>query len=114
MDAKELKTAEEFREFFASIPEDEWHTCSPIRKVNSCCILGHLGLNGYELNPPAERLADTLIEHFPDVDARKKSDFVWMLNDGIYGPLKNKAIYHPRANVLAALDSIIAQQKGAE
>jgi hypothetical protein len=41
---KELKTREQFLEFFRQIPEDNWTSVVLERDDGACCALGHLGI----------------------------------------------------------------------
>jgi hypothetical protein len=103
MDAtKELKTAEDFRDFFAGIPEDKWCVGFYTDRQDRHCALGHLG----QYQPSAYHFRDLLGKSFGAHSS---------INDGSpFCPPQFRRLQTPKARILAALDSIIAQQKGAE
>lgn len=102
-----MKTAQEFRAFFEAIPDEKWD-CGGYwhPPTGACCAYGHLGVRlpiQEATNGDAQRLGEIFAEFGFGVVA---------VNDGKL--MRFSHLYGAKARILAALDEIIAKEKGQQ
>lgn len=94
----ELKTVDDFIEFFSGIPEEQW-CCESFKNPDGrCCAAGHLGEDAFTETKNGSNLE------------RLMGDWgtVWSINDGDHPDFQQPT---PRARILAALNEIKAKQE---
>lgn len=99
----ELKTAQDFYDFYFEIPEEKW-TVNYLHVGRACCALGHIGTGSMSSPPPqAFRLAKIL----HDLGAGEGAVYeIGLLNDGDHGLYEGAT---PKARILAMLQDAIAK-----
>lgn len=97
-----MNTLQEFRDFFAAIPEERW--CTEVYEAgDKCCALGHLGNSVYvpcQKDTDAKRFAILMNLHFNTAVAR--------INDGDDIRFQQPT---PRQRILAAIDAAMEEEK---
>lgn len=102
-----METAKEFRDYFASIPDEKWCRGSLRRETDPtiCCALGHIGfssfINGDNFDSvDSTRLIDLF--HKYDMSVAEENDKMQFIFDENINRYRT-----PKENILAALDKII-------
>lgn len=107
MDKPLLRTAQEFRDFFAAIPDEKWCIHKFVNEHGQCCAQGHLGMTSWGfVTPDARRLQNMFKEAFRERNFSSCCDWgVGSVNNGYTEDFQQPT---PKARILAALDYIIS------
>jgi hypothetical protein len=116
---QELNTAEEFRDFYAAIPEDKWGMFHFVQD-GRCCALGHLGMR-HEMfqnvgSTDFHNVAPEPVKLLSRILGVNDWGHISSLNDGCASTstfLKARNNPTPKTRILAALNDAIAKEKAA-